>query len=214
MCGACGAVFTVDDDRQRLGLARVRLLPGSAPADAVARSETPPTVQTGAPPDARPAGGPPPPRAESVGGPAPPRRPEAPLPLSILAMRRTILQLRLAVAGVALVAAVLAVLLAGSQPAVPGQRGPEGALGGGANAGPGVEELGKTPAGPPAWAEFNLEAARLATSEDAADLGRALTLLRRIRDDAPLVDQPADIGARIAEISARLEDLRLRKYAK
>jgi hypothetical protein len=37
-CAACGASFVVDDDRQHLGLAPVQLLPGHAPADAIAAS--------------------------------------------------------------------------------------------------------------------------------------------------------------------------------
>jgi hypothetical protein len=129
-------------------------------------------------------------------------------------MRRTILHLRLALAGVALFAAILAVLLAGARPSGgvlgPGAGSTEGRTG----AGVGVEELGKTPVTPLAWAECNLEAARLAKSEEADDLSRALALLRRIRDEAPPADQPADLGPRIEDLSRRLEDLRLRKYAK
>ena len=37
-CDQCGAVFPSPDDRQRLGLGEVRLLPGQAPATVVARS--------------------------------------------------------------------------------------------------------------------------------------------------------------------------------
>lgn len=36
MCGACGASFDVPEDRQQLGIGPVRLLPGEAPAQAVA----------------------------------------------------------------------------------------------------------------------------------------------------------------------------------
>jgi len=38
LCARCGAVFAPDTDRQHLGLAPVHLLPGSAPAEAIARS--------------------------------------------------------------------------------------------------------------------------------------------------------------------------------
>lgn len=38
MCAACGAVFSAPEDRQFLGLGPVRLLPGQAPPEVVARS--------------------------------------------------------------------------------------------------------------------------------------------------------------------------------
>jgi hypothetical protein len=37
-CTSCGAVFTVPQDRQHLGLGSIRLLPGNAPPDVVAES--------------------------------------------------------------------------------------------------------------------------------------------------------------------------------
>jgi hypothetical protein len=40
-CESCGAIFSVPQDRQSLGLGSVRLLPGSAPPDVVAESARP-----------------------------------------------------------------------------------------------------------------------------------------------------------------------------
>ncbi|MFG0256353.1 MAG: hypothetical protein ACF8GE_00450 [Phycisphaerales bacterium JB043] len=40
-CERCGAVFTVPQDRQHLGLGSIRLLPGNAPPDVVAESARP-----------------------------------------------------------------------------------------------------------------------------------------------------------------------------
>jgi hypothetical protein len=74
MCASCGVVFSVPEDRQFLGLGPVRLLPGQAPPEIVARSSLAEQRESPTRPETTP---------EPAPGPARPRTPSAERPATM-----------------------------------------------------------------------------------------------------------------------------------
>lgn len=214
MCRSCGAVFVAPSDRQHLGLAPVRLLPGEATPEVVAHSsmnparEAPRTRMTTPPPPAEPA------PAHAVATPAPATN-NAPGIAPGIAARRIV---RLRAVSVALGALCLAlamtvvVVLAGSWAgARRGTEEPPTA----ASAAPSTEPR-SAPAAPivPDWSAMRDEAMRRADEGGRDNLEAALATLQRIGREAAPDGRPPTLERDLLDVNQRLDELNLRKFLK
>jgi len=230
MCDHCGATLPTYEDRQHLGLAPVRLLPGQAHATRVAatamrsdaRDSDPgdsdygpiaPTFASAAVEEATA-------RAESAGAPAPVSRSASEEtvdePVQIApgqtrrerryARMRTLVGVLIAVATIQLIVIGALVLRSGpSQANASGESAPNGAA-------PTPASSAEIAAPSRDWATELERAESLIATGAPAQMGEALSILRSMRAQAPVSQMPEDIDRRIERLAERLESVRLRNY--
>lgn len=236
-CDHCGAAFPTYDDRQMLGLAPVRLLPGQADPNSVAASamssaqvDDPlprmkidpddsnygplaPTFATAAV-EAATA------HAESGTRPTDLRSPteetidELPEPTPASRRDRKQAQMKttigfLIAVTVVLLIAVVALLL----------RTPQGSAAAAAEPAPPSIDHAATASQPEpqviaqtVWTERLDRADELIATDDLQQMESALAILREVQADAPAADRPADLDARITALADRIENEQLRNF--
>jgi len=241
MCAACGAVFVAPSDRQSLGLAPIRLLPGQTPAGAIASAALSPKAPALAPPPVAPTPAQPPARPPS---PAPALLPPTPAP-RITAQSKTLRRLRSQIANLkalaALLIAVNVVLLIGvgamvvRQSGAPAPAEAERPAPAAPTASPTDQpaDPAKTTAAEPTGPETDgatpmlsavdletkdalqqqfMDALEQAETGDLADLEAAAATLKRIRDDNPARLHPAGLDEALADLNRRIDEAYVRKF--
>jgi len=237
MCRACGAVFTAPSDRQHLGLAPMRLIPGQASPEQVARlsmSAAASPLPRAAPERRTPAERVPAPAGKpSPASPKPEVGVEAPASGESRAtkrLRRDVGRLRaLAIAAILVNVALLGAVIimaaqrnaANSGAAAATSGGADGAAADSATAAPGESApvaadagAGETPSALTRSEARSLveRAESLATEDSQESLEGALVLLRRVKREAPAGAKPVNLDTRITALERRLDELTLRDF--
>ncbi len=201
MCRNCGAVFEAPKDRQHFGAGPVRLIPGQAPPEVVARATMPARAES----TARPA------PKQHIAAAAPSRSPDQASQSAVRAMRRRLAQMRRIVTisiavNVVLFAAIIATSLASKL-----------SLRGGAPEAELPQNTGNTaPVAVPPTSDgmraVFAEAQRLAASDDADDWRRAEGLLVEAMQNIPTDQRPEDAVELLTQIRDRIDQRSLEQF--
>lgn len=212
MCRSCGAVFESPKDRQHFGVGPVRLIPGQAPPEVVARS----SIQSGGADAETDTWSRPVTRRTAPASPERPRTAEPSISPSTvrslkrrLAQSRRIVTLSIAV-NIVLIGAIVVTSLSPNlsfRGGAPASDAP--AEDTASNAAPAVAP---SPQSTPAIATAMTEAQRLAASDDIADWRRAESLLAEALHDTPPSDRPAAATDLLADLRERIDNRTLEQF--
>lgn len=213
MCRSCGAVFESPKDRQHFGAGPVRLIPGQAPPEVVARS----SIQSGEADTEHDTWSRPVTRRAAPASPERPRAAESSVSPSTvrslkrrLAQSRRIVTLSIAV-NIVLIGAIVVTSLSPNlsfRSGAPASDTP--AENTASNAAPVVTPSPQSTT--PVIATAMTEAQRLAASDDVADWRRAESLLAEALHDTPPSDRPAEATALLAELRERIDNRTLEQF--
>ncbi|MCB9838874.1 MAG: hypothetical protein H6813_06005 [Phycisphaeraceae bacterium] len=214
LCDHCGAAFPTYEDRQHLGLAPVRLLPGQANPSRVAASAisadpdesnygpVAPTFATAAVEAATARAESRPATAETIDeAPGEARSQQFPLRRDRRYQRLRSAVITLTITTILLLIAVGWLVLHTESREI---------------ATPGKDSLVVPPVTeqklPDEWADRLAQADRLIETNDPARMAQALTILREAQARAPESDKPADLDTRIERLAEDLDAANLRNY--
>lgn len=203
MCRSCGAVFEAPKDRQHFGVGPVRLIPGQAPPEVVARATMPKASAESAAPAHAAAPSP------SSKTPIRAKSPDQASQAATRAMRRRLAQMRrivtLSIAvNVVLLAAIIVTSVAPNlsfRSSAPVTETPENAVNS-APAAPVIVDMSAVVA----------EARRLMESDDLNDWRRAEDLLAEAMQNVEAERRPANAVELLAQIRERIDDRSLEQF--